>query len=166
VTCGASCKENEQILNAYALDPGGVISFIDERNASFRPKEWGRGTALVLACIDTAKHDSPAPPPEVSRQAPAAEQEVSRQSSGAAQEVPVEDRASISAAAAKLPNVAALKIERSRALPQQSAQGRRDPNLSNVKVEIDVSMAGQNSTYVFNCVRQGQLVVVQPLGMR
>ena len=91
-----------------------------------------------------------------------AAQEVSRQSSGAAQEVPVEDRACITAAAAKLPNVAALKIERSRALPQQSAQGRRD----NVKVEIDVIVAGQNSTYVFNCVRQGQLVVVQPLGMR
>ena len=31
--------ENEQILNAYALNPGGVISFIDERNVSFRPKE-------------------------------------------------------------------------------------------------------------------------------
>jgi len=30
--CGASCKENEQILNAYALNPGGAISFIDERN--------------------------------------------------------------------------------------------------------------------------------------
>ena len=38
--------------------------------------------------------------------------------------------------------------------------------LSNVKVEIDVSVAGQSSTYVFNCVRQGQLVVIQPMGMR
>jgi hypothetical protein len=38
--------------------------------------------------------------------------------------------------------------------------------VSNVKVEIDVSVAGQSSTYVFNCVRQGQLVVVQPMGMR
>ena len=35
-----------------------------------------------------------------------------------------------------------------------------------VKVEIDVNVAGQSSTYVFNCVRQGQLVVVQPMGMR
>jgi hypothetical protein len=158
VTCAASCMENEQVLNAYALDPGGVISFIDERNVSFRPKEWGRRTALVLACMETAKHDrhSPAAAQEVSRQAPAA----------ASPEVSVDDRACITAAAAKLPNVAALKVERSRALPQQSAQGRRDSNLSNVKVEIDVSVAGQNSTYVFNCVRQGQLVVVQPLGMR
>jgi hypothetical protein len=48
--------------------------------------------------------------------------------------VPVEDRACITAAAAKLPNVATLKIERSRALPQTSAQGRGD--VSNVKVEI------------------------------
>ena len=90
----------------------------------------------------------------------------SRQSPAAAQEVSVEDRACITAAAAKLPNIATLKVERSRALPQPPAQGRRNPNLSNVKVEIDVSVAGQSSTYVFNCVRQGQLVVVQPMGMR
>jgi hypothetical protein len=79
--------------------------------------------------------------------------------------VSVEDRACITAAAAKLPNVAALKIEGSRALPQPAAQGRA-PNVSNVKVEIDVNVAGQSSTYVFNCVRDGQLVVVQPMGMR
>jgi len=36
--CGASCGENEQILNAYALNPGGAIGFIDERNVTFRPK--------------------------------------------------------------------------------------------------------------------------------
>ena len=76
------------------------------------------------------------------------------------------DATGVTAAAAKLPNIATLKVERSRALPQPSAQGRRDPTLSNVKVEIDVSVAGQSSTYVFNCVRQGQLVVVQPMGMR
>ena len=47
--CGASCEANEQILNAYALNPGGAISHIDERNVTFRPKE--RPTVLVLACI-------------------------------------------------------------------------------------------------------------------
>jgi hypothetical protein len=47
--CGASCEENEQILNAYALNPGGAIGFIDERNVTFRPKE--RPTVLVVACI-------------------------------------------------------------------------------------------------------------------
>ena len=46
--CGASCEENEQILNAYALNPGGVISFIDQRNVTFRPN--GRPTVLVLVC--------------------------------------------------------------------------------------------------------------------
>jgi hypothetical protein len=48
-TCAASCDQNEQILNAYALNPGGTIGFIDERNVTFRPKE--RPTVLVLACI-------------------------------------------------------------------------------------------------------------------
>jgi hypothetical protein len=79
------------------LNPGGAISFIDERNVSFRPKE--RSTALVLACIDVAEHN---------RHSPTAAQEVSRPSPAAAQEVSVEDRACITAAAAKLPNVAAL----------------------------------------------------------
>ena len=131
-----------RILNAYALNPGGVIAFVDQRNVTFQPKE--QSTTLVLACIETAKQSS---------QSPATPQEVSR-----------EDRACITAAAAKLPNIATLKVERSRALPQTSAKGRGD--VSNVKVEIDVSVAGQNSTYVFNCVRQGQLVVIQPMGMR
>ena len=145
--CGASCMENEQILNAYALDPGGAISFVDERNVTFRPKEKERPTVLVLACFDAAKHKTATSP--------------------VAPEVSVEDRACITPAAAKLPNLGpALKIERSRALPQSSAQGRRDPNVSNVKVEIDVSVAGQSSTYVFNCVRDGQLTVIQPMGMR
>jgi len=153
LACDAKCMANEQILNAYALNPGGAISFIDERNVSFRPREKGRAT-LVLACIDADRHS------------PATAQEVSRPGPAAAQEVSVEDRACITAAAAKLPNIATLKVERSRALPQASGQGRRDPNLSNVKVEIDVNVAGQSSTYVFNCVRQGQLVVVQPIGMR
>ena len=46
---GASCDENEQILNAYALNPGGAIGFIDQRNVTFRPKE--QPTVLVLACV-------------------------------------------------------------------------------------------------------------------
>ena len=47
--CGATCMENEQILNAYALNPGGVISFIDERNVSFRPKQSGLQFSCSLA---------------------------------------------------------------------------------------------------------------------
>ena len=82
-----------------------------------------------------------------------------------AQELSVEDRACITAAAAKLPPVTALKIEGSRVVPQASAQGRNS-KLYHVKVEIDASVAGQTSTYVFNCIRDGQLTIVQPMGMR
>src|SRR5215472_17124982 len=83
-----------------------------------------------------------------------------------AQELSVEDRACITAAAAKLPPVTALKIEGSRVVPQPSAQGQRNSKLYHVKVEIDASVAGQTSTYVFNCIRDGQLTVIQPVGMR
>ena len=47
----------------------------------------------------------------------------------------------------------------------QQSKGLRQ-GVYRVTVEIDVSVAGQNSTYVFNCVRDGQLTVIQPLGMR
>ena len=83
-----------------------------------------------------------------------------------AQKLSVEDRACITSAVAKLPNVTALKIERSRVLPQPQAQGRRNPDLYHVMVEIDVSVAGQSSTYIFNCIRNEQLTVIQPMGMR
>jgi hypothetical protein len=83
-----------------------------------------------------------------------------------AQELSVEDRACITAAAAKLPPVAALKIERSRVVAQPSAQGQRSSKLYHVRVEIDATVAGQTSTYVFNCIRDGQLTVIQPVGMR
>jgi hypothetical protein len=84
-----------------------------------------------------------------------------------AQELSVEDRACITAAANKLPPVTALGIKGSRALPQpQQSKGRRNPDVHRVTVEIDVSVAGQSSTYLFNCARDGQVTVIQPLGMR
>ena len=49
LSCGASCEENDQIINAYALNPGGVIAFVDERNVTFRPNK--RPAVLVLVCI-------------------------------------------------------------------------------------------------------------------
>jgi hypothetical protein len=84
-----------------------------------------------------------------------------------AQELSVEERACITAAANKLPPVTALGIKGSRVLlqPQQS-KGRRNSDVYRITVEIDVSVAGQSSTYVFNCVRDGQVTVIQPLGMR
>jgi hypothetical protein len=92
-----------------------------------------------------------------------------------AQELSVEDRACITSAVAKLPKIAALQIEESRVVPQPETQGRHDSeqaqgrhgsDLYHVKVEIDVSVAGHTSTYIFNCVRSGELTVIQPLGMR
>jgi hypothetical protein len=118
---------------------------MDERNLTFRPKE--RSTFLVLACIAVAT--------ATQQEATATQKELS-----------VDDRACITAATGKLPTIAALEVKGSRALPQPSAQGGRDSKLSNVKVEIDVSVAGQSSTYVFNCVRSDTLTVIQPLGMR
>jgi len=88
-----------------------------------------------------------------------------------AQELSVPDRACITEAATKLPQAAALKIERSRAIDgrvinQPQSQGRRQWEQYRVKVEIDVSVAGQTSTYIFNCIHSGQATVIQPLGMR
>src|SRR6266699_1506642 len=83
-----------------------------------------------------------------------------------AQEPSAEDRACILSSVAKLPNIPGLKIEGSRVLPPPQAQGRRNPDLYNVMVEIDVSLVGQSSTYVFNCIRNGELMVVQPMGIR
>ena len=88
-----------------------------------------------------------------------------------AQELSVDDRACITNAAVQLPQTAALKIEGSRAIDghvvnQPQSQGRRQWEQYRVKVEIDVSVAGQRSTYVFNCIQSGQATVIQPLGMR
>jgi hypothetical protein len=49
MACAVSCNDNERILNAYALNPGGAISFEDERNLTFRPRR--RPAVIVLACI-------------------------------------------------------------------------------------------------------------------
>ena len=45
-------------------------------------------------------------------------------------------------------------------------KGQHERGLYHVKVEIDASVAGQTSTYVFNCIHTGEMTVVQPLGMR
>ena len=81
-----------------------------------------------------------------------------------AQELSVEDRACITKAAGKLPKIAT--IGQSRVVPQPQAQGRHEQDLYHVKVEIDVSVAGQTSTYIFNRIHSGALTVIQPLGMR
>src|SRR5450759_170219 len=47
--CGVNCNPNERILNAYALNPGGTISFEDESHLIFRPRR--RPAVVVLACV-------------------------------------------------------------------------------------------------------------------
>jgi hypothetical protein len=47
--CGVNCNANERILNAYALNPGGTISFEDESHLIFRPRR--RPAVVVLACV-------------------------------------------------------------------------------------------------------------------
>ena len=49
---------------------------------------------------------------------------------------------------------------------QPQAQGRRNPDLYNVMVEIDVSIVGESETYVFNCIRNSQLTLIQPMGRK
>jgi hypothetical protein len=82
-----------------------------------------------------------------------------------AQGLSVDDRACIMAAAAKLPQVSALMIEQSRVVPDPSA-GQKNSKLYHVTVEFDTSLAGQTSTYVFNCIREGSATIIQPLDMR
>src|SRR5215469_17960515 len=69
---------------------------------------------------------------------------------GGAQGLSVEDRACITKAAGELPKIAT--IEQSRVVPQRQDRGRHEQDLYHVKVEIDVSVAGQTSTYIFNCI--------------
>jgi hypothetical protein len=80
-----------------------------------------------------------------------------------AQELSAEDRACILSSVAKLPNIPGLKVE-GRVRPQPQAQRRRNPDFCNVMVEIDVSIVGESATYVFNCIRNGQLTLIQPMG--
>jgi hypothetical protein len=82
-----------------------------------------------------------------------------------AQELSAEDRTCITAAAGKLPTIAALEIKGSRALARP-VQERRKQKLHNAIVKIDVSVAGHSSTYIFNCILDTGMVVIQPMGMR
>ena len=93
-------------------------------------------------------------------------QPMGRSPGSLSQRLSIEDQACITSAVAKVPNNPAIKIERSRVLPQSRAQGRNKPDLYNVLVEIDVSLIGQSSTYVFNCVQDGQVTVVQLMSIR
>ena len=49
--CPVSCEANEQILNTYALSPGGTFVFDDVNKATFRPQRRGAAVKVVIACV-------------------------------------------------------------------------------------------------------------------
>jgi len=59
----------------------------------------------------------------------------------------------------QVPTIAALEIKGSRALARP-VQEHRKQKLHNAIVEIDVSVAGHSSTYIFNCIIDTGMVVV------
>jgi hypothetical protein len=51
--CFVACKENERILSACAINPGGTFTFdADNRKAAFRPQLQGALVKVVLACVE------------------------------------------------------------------------------------------------------------------
>jgi hypothetical protein len=48
--CTLSCQENERILSAYAITPGGTFIFDADNKATFRPQRQGVSVKVVLAC--------------------------------------------------------------------------------------------------------------------
>jgi hypothetical protein len=49
--CFIACGENERILSAYAINPGGDFAFTDNNKATFRPQRQGVPVKAVLACV-------------------------------------------------------------------------------------------------------------------
>jgi hypothetical protein len=47
--CTASCNNNERLVSAYALNPGGVFVFEDDRRVTFRATRRPSGK-IVLVC--------------------------------------------------------------------------------------------------------------------
>ena len=50
--CTVACEENERILSAHAINPGGSFIFdADNNKATFRPPRQGVSVKVVLACV-------------------------------------------------------------------------------------------------------------------
>ena len=48
--CAVTCNDNERILTAYALNPGGTFVYEDDKRATFRPARRPSGK-IVLICV-------------------------------------------------------------------------------------------------------------------
>jgi hypothetical protein len=51
--CAVTCNDDERILTAYALNPGGTFVYEDDRKATFRPARRPSGK-IVLICVPTS----------------------------------------------------------------------------------------------------------------
>lgn len=49
--CTVACEDNERILSAYAINPGGTFIFDAENKSTFRPQRQGVSVKVVLACV-------------------------------------------------------------------------------------------------------------------
>ena len=49
--CTVACDDNERILSAYAINPGGTFAFEAEDKATFRPQRQGVAIKVILACL-------------------------------------------------------------------------------------------------------------------
>jgi hypothetical protein len=49
--CKVACEENERILGAYAINPGGAFIYESDSQATFRPQRQGIAIKVVLTCI-------------------------------------------------------------------------------------------------------------------
>jgi hypothetical protein len=51
--CAVTCNDNERILTAYALNPGGTFVYEDDKRITFRPARRPSGK-IVLICVPQA----------------------------------------------------------------------------------------------------------------
>lgn len=49
--CILGCEENERILSAYAINPGGDFTLTDSNKATFRAQRQDIPVKVVLACV-------------------------------------------------------------------------------------------------------------------
>jgi hypothetical protein len=46
-----TCENNERILSAYALNPGGTVVYNSDSSATFRPARPNVAVKVMPACI-------------------------------------------------------------------------------------------------------------------
>jgi hypothetical protein len=49
--CKVACEDNERILSAHAISPGGTFIFEADNQTTFRPQRQGVAAKVILACV-------------------------------------------------------------------------------------------------------------------